>query len=230
MNYLTFNGKSTLDFGVGISGESSFNAPTRDVDFVSIAGRNGDLTIDNGRYNNIEVTYPAFISRNFKSNVVGLRAFLCSQKGYQRLEDTYSPDYYRKGVFLNGLEFETLPLNVAANFELVFNCKPQRFLKSGEQSYTFEDGGTIYNPTRFNSKPIIRVYGTGTLTIGDYSITIDSLLTEPYIDLDCDLMNAYKGSLNLNNYVSGDFPELVPGANEITYDGTIELVPNWWTL
>ena len=41
--WFTFNGKSSKDFGVYISGLNTFGAPERDVDIISISGRNGDL-------------------------------------------------------------------------------------------------------------------------------------------------------------------------------------------
>ena len=61
--YLTFNGKNSAEFGVWISGGGTYNAPARDVEMVSVPGRNGDISYDNGRFQNVAVTYPAFISR-----------------------------------------------------------------------------------------------------------------------------------------------------------------------
>jgi hypothetical protein len=67
-----------------------------------------------------------------------------------------------------------------------------------------------------------------TQPIGDYAITVANDCPVNEIYLDCDLMNAYNGTTNLNNYVSGTFPELVPGANAIT--GNFEIQPRWWTI
>ena len=91
-NFIIFNGQSLRDFGVYISGLNTYNAPSRDVDSVKVPGRNGTLTMDNGRYNNINVTYPAFICNNYDARVEALRNFLLSQSGYKRLEDTYHPE------------------------------------------------------------------------------------------------------------------------------------------
>ena len=60
---IVFNYKSLSDFGVYISGKRVFDAPERDTESIKIPGRNGELTVDNGRYNNLELTYPAFIIR-----------------------------------------------------------------------------------------------------------------------------------------------------------------------
>jgi len=229
ITYLSIGGRDTLDFGVRISGENTFESPKRSVEEVSVPGRNGNLIIDNGCFENIQVKYPAFICENFKENMRAFRAFLSSLKGYQRLEDTYHPEYYRMACFSESLAPTMQPLNVAGTFDIIFNCKPQRWLKVGEESTT--DPTSVYNPTLYNARPMIRLYGTGTLTIGDYTLVVDSLYPKAYIDIDCDLMNAYWESTNYNRYVSGAFPELVPGDNTISWSGSsLEIIPRWWEV
>lgn len=131
-NSLIFGGVNSADYGVWLTGSGTFSAPERDVEFVAVPGRNGELVVDNGRWRNIEVAYPANIPRDFDQRMTEFRSAMCRQRGYQRLEDTYHLDEYRLGAFVMGLEPETIPLNRGGDFNLVFNCKPQRFLKSGE--------------------------------------------------------------------------------------------------
>ena len=131
-NSLTFGGIDSADYGIFITGSGTFSAPERDVEFVSVPGRNGDLAIDNGRWNNIEVTYPANIPYDFDAKISAFRSEICRKRGYQRLEDTYHLDEFRMGVLTMGIQPEPIPLNRGGDFNLVFNCKPQRFLKSGE--------------------------------------------------------------------------------------------------
>lgn len=129
---LTFGGVNSADYGVWLTGSGTFGAPERDIEYVSVPGRNGDLALDNGRYENIEVTYPANIPTDFGNKLEAFRAALCRQRGYQRLEDSYHPDEYRLGVFGSGMDPDVIPLNRGGDFKLAFTCKPQRFLKSGE--------------------------------------------------------------------------------------------------
>lgn len=233
-NYLTIDGKSTLDFNTWISGGGTYGTPSRDVDIVSVPGRNGDLTFDNGRFNNISVAYDAFITEKFNENIAALRAFLGSLTGYKRLEDTYHPDEYRMALFTAGVQPKTTTLNRAGSFTLTFNCKPQRFLKSGERPIEFEAGGSVLNNTLFEARPLLRVYGTGTFGIGSTTITITS--ANDYTDIDCDLMDAYKDGTNCNANVtlnSGSFPVLSPGSNGVTL-GTgitkIIIYPRFYTI
>ena len=228
---LTFAGVPLSDFGVYISGDGTFNAPARAYDTVEIPGRDGALLLSDKRLENIDITYPAFVYANFRENMRQLRSFLLSRVGYQRLSDTYHPDEYRLAYFPGELEVNATPVNDAGSFDLTFTCKPQRWLTSGETVQTFTDDGTITNPTYCNALPLIRVYGVGTLEIGDYTLSITS--ADGYTDIDCDIMEAYKGNENRNSVlIISDFPVLVPGDNEISFTGftQVEITPRWWVL
>ena len=76
-NYLLFDGHSSKDYGVYISGLNTFGGAERDVEVISVPGRNGDLTVDNGKYKNIHVTYPAFIYDKFDMNVSAFKESCC---------------------------------------------------------------------------------------------------------------------------------------------------------
>lgn len=229
--YLMFSGRSSEDFKAHISGSGTFISPTRDVESISVPGRNGDLHVDNGRFTNVSIIYPAFITEDFEKNYSAFKAFLCAQIGYKILADSYHPDHYRRAMFNGGISPEMATLNRAGSFELSFDCDPRLFLKSGDKVIRINAVGELYNRTQFASKPIIRAYGTGTLTIGDVSIEIIS--ADEYTDIDCELQEAYKDSINCNSNIeleNGVFPELTPGLNEITYSGILDIIPKWWTV
>lgn len=135
---LTYNGTKSSDLGVFVSGSGSFDAAEFDVDKYEIPGRNGDLILSNNRYKNIEITYPAFIPQAFMDKVQNVRNWLRSSRVYARLEDTYDMDHYRLGIPTGVQSFSPENRNDGANFEMTFDCKPQRFLKVGETPETVE--------------------------------------------------------------------------------------------
>lgn len=234
-NYFTFGDVQSNSYGVWISGEGTFNAPERDFEMIQIPGRSGDLIKDNNRFNNIDITYPAFISAQFKSRFDTFKAALLSKGGYVSLEDTYHPESFRMAAFRGGIEPKTGPYNRNGSFNIVFECKPQRWLKSGLNPQTFTGADTITNPTLFEAKPNIRVYGYGTVTIGNVTITIQQNQLE-YIDIDCEAMAAFKGAVNANSLVSmssDSFPVLSPGTTGIRMTGnvaSIQIQPRWWSV
>lgn len=175
-NSLEFDGVNSLDHGIYITGESVYNAPERDVESLEIAGRNGDYLLDKGRWKNIDVTYNAGAfgsdQSEFATKIRQFRNLLASRYGYHRLTDTYNPNEYRLGVFKNAVEVEASSYKRAGEFDLVFNCKPQRYLTSGETELTVTSGQTINNPTLFDSSPLLAVKGYGTIQFNGYTIEL----------------------------------------------------------
>ena len=233
-NYFTFGGVRSSDFGVFISGGKTFGAASRDFETVSIKGRDGVLTMDNGRFNEVEQTYEAFILQNFDSNVSGFRNALMSLRGLQRLEDSYHPNEFYRAYYEAGLEPDVVSDLRHGSFEITFTRDPRRFLISGETEKNFFADGTIENPTLFPAKPLLRIYGTGNVGIGSGTITIT--YADEYTDIDCEMQEAYKGTVSCNEHVqlSGhNFPTLEPGRNGIELDGSITKVvitPRWFIL
>lgn len=234
-NWFTYDGKSSADFGVYISGLNTFGAAERDQSNVSVAGRNGELTIDNGRYKNTALVYPAFIHDNFSANIAAFRNFLLSRKSYKRLEDTYHPDEFRIAKFSGAFDAVAIDTLRAGEFSLTFDCYPQRYLKRGEQEYTFDAPGSIRNDTTQTALPLIRAYGDGELTINGITITISG--SDSYTDIDCDLQEAYKDTLSVskNNTITlddGEFFNLSSGDNTVSFTGMTSVIikPRWWIL
>lgn len=175
---IIFGGVNSADFGIYIGGEGTFNAPKRAVELISVPGRNGAIQLDKGYYENITVTYPAFCYEpdldSFAARLRGFRNAISSLKGYQRLTDTIHPDEYRQAMYVDGLEIKPINYNTAATFDLTFNCKPQRFLMSGEAGVSMSSGGQMLNPTPFDASPLLAVDGHGSIDFNGYRLNIDN--------------------------------------------------------
>lgn len=234
VEYFVFGGQDSRECSVYISGSGVFGAPERDGSKVIIPGRNGDVFLDNGRYKNIDIKYPAFIKDDFADNIEQFRNMIAAKQGYQRLEDSYHPDEFRIARYKGAVKTKPVLRGLnAQSFDITFDAKPQRFLKVGDSPVAFTTSGTITNPTMMTALPKIRAYGIGTVTIGDVSITITA--AEGYTDLDCETQEAYKGGTNCNAnlaLLSGKFPQLVPGANVVAFEGLsqVDVIPRWWIL
>lgn len=246
-----FDGINSLEYGVYITGEAVYNAPERAVEMISIPGRNGDLAIDQGRFENIEVTYPAGVFANsqeeFATKLRRIRNELASRFSYVRITDSYHPDEYRLGLYKSGLEVDPVAYSTAGEFDIVFNCKPQRFLASGEQpvalyekdilvdhtqdpivTETGEEIGVTYmietfeNPTLFESSPIIIVPGPGSLRIGNQNITIGGDGTRP-IYIDSDMQEIYQINASGARVSASDLVSFVPNAFPKIAPGTNDI-------
>lgn len=218
----TLDGENSADYGLYISGTGVYDAPERAIEMVTIPGRNGALAMDQGYFENIEVTYPAGIfadsQEDFADKMDAIRNWLGTKHSYVALTDDYHPDYFRMAVYKAGLTAKPVRYNTASQFNITFECKPQRFLLSGEELWTRagtyktltdendviltdENGNeleagtsgsnTIVNPTNFDSKPLIIVTGPGTVGIGSFSITVAGIAYGTEVYIDCETMEIY---------------------------------------
>ena len=223
----TFDGVNSLDYNIGITGSAVYNAPTRNVEMISIPGRDGEYALDHGRFNNIEITYPSGMGdndqTNFATRISDLRNQLASRVGYKRLEDEYNPDEYRMAIYKSGLEVSPVQYSRAGQFDIIFDCKPQRFLKSGETAVSKANNSTITNPTLFDAHPLLKFNssGNGTITINGQTIELLNapygIVEVPYTILKTNVSDSI--STNTTYYNAGD-SFTVTGA-KITYTFTM---------
>lgn len=239
-NSFTFGDKSTLDFSVQIERYPAQQTSARKLKTYSIPGRNGDLHAFEGAWENHVQPYSIYFHGTDPApeTAHAIKAWLMRGSGYQRLEDTYDPKYYRKAIFKGPMDIENI-LNKYGRCIVSFDCAPQYFLVEGEKTIHFSAPGTLHNSTSFGAMPIITVYGTaaGTVTVGGVTVEIKAI-SDPII-LDCETMQAYSqpgegAPVNQNgNIYALAFPILAPGDNSISFsDGitAVEIVPRWWTL
>ncbi len=177
---LIFGSVDSSKYGVYISGDGVFNAPERAVESVSVPGRNGAVIIDQGRWENVTVEYRAGMygvdPADFARKMTEFRNAMKSQVGYQRLQDTYNPTEYRMATFIDSIEVDPANMAMVGEFTISFNCKPQRWLTSGEADIDVPAATSIYNPTLYDSSPLLKVGGYGTISMEDQQIEIDNVL------------------------------------------------------
>lgn len=234
---ITWNGKSSDDYGVIFETVPMQTHPARKVEIVSIPGRNGDLLIPENAWENYEQEYDIFAGDaddTAPAAFLNVASWLFEPAGYALLVDDFYPGYFRMAHFDGPFDVE-FTLTRVGQARIAFNCKPQWYLNSGLAQQNYTEAGTITNPTLYTARPNIRVYGSGTVGIGSQTITIASH-SWPYIDIDCEAMDARYEANNANNKVTvtgSDFPTLPAGDTGITLGGNVtrvQIQPRWWTI
>ena len=174
-HYITYRGVNLLSsFHVKIDGNQTFQTAKRDVERFAVPGRNGDLTIDDGRFDPFTLPYDAYIVDDWQKNSANLAAFLLRDAAPHRLEDTIHPDIYRMAAFEGTFDPEVIWLS-SGRFTLNFHCQPECWLKIGERKTAVDDSATVMlkNPTSYPAKPLIKVtQGTGMISVGDTIIQL----------------------------------------------------------
>lgn len=173
----TFNGKSSEDFGLVIQTPPVYTFPERDITVTHIPGRNGDIAVDNKCFKNTTREYSVAVwympGTGYYDNFEKILGWLNSAKGsYSRLEDTYDPEVYRKATFHFSGSF-TDYYSKAGAINIQFDCKPQRYLKSGDEPTDY-NGPIVEISSKYDyvSLPYITVVGVNT----DTTANLDKVL------------------------------------------------------
>lgn len=230
---LTFDGESSRDYGIYITGEAVFNAPEREVEMIAIPNRNGAFALDKGRFENIEVTYPAGVfagsETDFAKAISDFRNMLCSRKGYCRLTDEYNPDEFRLAVYKSGLEVDPVALR-AGEFDITFECKPQRYLMSGENKFIVGEWGD----TDVETGDIIDIDNTsGAIEVKSAEVALEpkqggtpwqdsTVYNTPFL---------FKRTPSVNHSINSKYTTLVGAdvaVNQLVTDGNFETGTNWY--
>ena len=245
--YFTFDGKKSSDFGVMISGNGVWNAPARRGTQISVPGRNGDIWVDDGAYENAIVTYPCYIADGFADRVDEFRAWLAAHSyDYYMLYDTYHNPLgsrdgtLRKARFLGPFTTEPGTRNLTGHFDVSFDCFPLREynLRQSIHSVGQATQGTVeitnpeYQPAIFYltiEPPSNEVESyTVRVTNGDFSQTI-------YFN-DIDKSTTYDANRNTfsqegrtvispNLYTTGEEMYLLPGETVLQFTRTASTDP-----
>lgn len=228
--YFVLDDISSAQYGICLQRWPSFSAPTARVEKVTVSGRNGDLIFYDGSYDNIEGTLSCFVLHEQTYDAVADANRWLLKAGYRRFLYDGDVEAYRLVRVVNGAEI-AVRMKRLDPFEIKLDCKPQRFLLSGEIPIVFTSSG-VFDCPAYEGLPLLKVTGNGTLNLNGIVITISDTSGAFYID--CDTQNAYVGTINMNNKISAEeFPKIVGGENEIIFSSgieSVEITPRWYTV
>lgn len=231
-----FDGEDSRDYGIYLSSAIKISGAQPRVTTISVPGRSGDLLRYDGGFSNVEFSAQCFVHGDHVAQAAAAVAqWTTQQQGYHKLEFPWD-DGYRMAYIIGAPGAECLSESVRA-FALEFSCAPQVWTYTGQEAIEIANGDTLHN-SWMDAKPLITIYGAGTgdLIVGDTIISITRTIT-PYITLDCEAQDAYRGETNMNAYIdAANFPTLPHGDTNISWNLTggrfdrVEITPRWWHL
>ena len=227
--YFKYGNTRSDVFGIYMQREIEMTEAVPRVQDIYVPGRNGLLHTWDGSYNSRAATATCYItSRVFPKDIREINYWLIGEPKYKKLVLEYDEEHFLLARAVNGVS-EKLVKSILNPFAIDFECRPEKFLKSGENEITA--GSTVYNPTHYPAHPIITVVGNGDidLQINDRqaifrdvvgSITIDTETGNSPEIRDNDKITFVK-DLILN-----------PGTNtvSVTEGATVKIIPRWWEL
>ncbi len=234
--YFIYDNISSQEFGLKIKkdGINNFSSPQRSYETIQVKGRNGDLIIDNGNYENFTLEIECYIdSRNSDLNTISkeLKKWLVSDLKYKKLILSTDSNYYYEAICINKIDISEVVKNFGECL-IVFSCKPLKKEIFGDSKIILTQSNTLYNEG-LASSPYIKVVGSGDITININNQKLILKGVEDYIEVDTELYNCFKGNVNQNNKMYSNFPVLEEGKNEISFTGSViqlEILPRWVVL
>ena len=220
--YFIFNNVSSADYLI-INTLPSVFKPEKDITKIEVPGRDGFLTEDLGSYRGVTKSVECTIKDLSQID------YICSWlTGSGEVVFSNEPNKKYKAVIINQIEFKRVFVNYHS-FIILFECQPHSYTITDTLITLTTAPQTILNSGSANSRPIIKVFGTGAITLTINGNVVSLTNVSEYVTIDSEMMDCYKDSLLMNNYMTGEFSELIPGNNIISFTGAtkIEITPNW---
>ena len=227
-DWFELNGIRCTEYGIHVSEQPSITIPSERVTYTNIPGRPGSLTTLEGEdiYDDLLLTATCFLSD--PTQISAIAAWL-KGSGTVTFANRQGGFYYAR--ISNQISFEKiLRGNPHRAFAINFRCKPFWYAENVEPITLTESGTFITNPGSVYSEPVITLYGFGDIALMVGTTVVELTAIDGSITLDTPLMEAYKDTVSMNGSMSGDFPMLIPGANAVSWSGTVTSVviqPNW---
>ena len=170
---IIFNGKSSDDFGLVVEYFPESVHAARRGELTPIPGRNGVIVREDGSFDSYVQTYQIWFRKTNENpndtytNARAVADWLLNSREFQRLEDSYEPEFFRLARYSGSLNVETVLRN-HGRATIQFDVQPQRYLNLGETEISVEssvDDGVYSGVITLKSIP----FGAVSIFVGSSS-------------------------------------------------------------
>ncbi|KXY16168.1 distal tail protein Dit [Bacillus cereus] len=212
------------DYGICMVERPVIPTAEQDVEHIEVPGRHGSLT-KKGAFKDVplKIKFNMLEEENIKPLVRRMKAWLMNGKTLYFTDD----DVYRKikhvvvGDIANEIEEH-------GEFEVDFTLDPFEYTE--DANIMLSTPGSIYNPGTMESTPMLFVAGNGTFRIFINDVSFQIKDVNGSVVIDSELLEAYSGTVSMNDKMIGGFPEFQIGENKIEWSGAIQFIsiqPRW---
>ena len=208
MGYFIYNDIKSTDKKVIVESMPSITKPPKRYNEINIDGSNRTDIEDLGY-----VAYEKPISIGlWESDLDDVYDWL---QGGGKLILSSEIDKYYNAQILEQINYEK-----ALRFRkarVVFLVQPFKYAIGEEEVESL----AVVNKGNVDSYPLMTVYGSGEVEIKVNGIKYCTLIIDDYITLDGEIQEAHRDGVLKNRSMTGWFPVLKPGINEISYVGNV---------
>lgn len=214
--YFIFNSVCSIDMGILITKLPHISRAERDFEVIEIPGRNGALYIDNKCYKTIPYEIECTLLPG--ADIRRISAWL---NGEGKLSTSRETDKEYDAIIRNQINFEQV-YRIYNEFVIKLEVQPVAHSIDEKEINITSEADFYIEQSTIEIKPYMKITGSGniTITLNNKSIILKSI--SEYIELDCELEEAFKEQENCNNKIEcEEFPILQLGQNHISWIGTV---------
>lgn len=226
---IIINNVFATQFDLHIVNRVNIPVSQKEIETISIAGRNGTLTKELGFLDRSITVNFNFKTRNRNDNmskkIRNITSLILNAKKISFTDD--KEVYYKvKAVSISDIERN---LRVLGSFSVTFTVDPFAYYNLNSK-ILLTNHSKIYNIGTYESEPYIKVFGSGnaTLNINNKELTLKDI--DGFIEIDSELKETFKDSVSKNDKKVGEYPLFLIGENTINWTGNItklEIDPRW---
>ncbi|NRT34143.1 phage-related protein [Clostridium beijerinckii] len=120
---------------------------------------------------------------------------------------------------------------IIRRFTATFICNGLKYMTSGlKPKNIVTSETTINNFGTYESRPLIKIYGSGNITVSINSSNFTIKNVVDYVTIDSEIKECYKDNINFGRNMTGDYPVFFIGKNTILWSGNVsklEITPRW---
>ncbi|MGK8429223.1 phage tail family protein [Bacillus cereus] len=212
------------DYGICMVERPVIPTAEQEIEYIEVPGRHGSLT-KKGAFKDVplKIKFNMLEEENIKPLVRRMKTWLMNGKTLYFTDD----DVYRKikHVVIRDIANE---IEEHGEFEVDFTLDPFEYTE--DANIMLSTPGAIYNPGTMESTPMLFIAGNGTFRIFINDVSFQIKDVNGSVVIDSELLEAYSGTVSMNDKMIGGFPEFQIGENKIEWSGAIQFIsiqPRW---
>lgn len=227
----TWKGVSSDTYGIEVTSLPPETLWMKRDEAIQVPARDGELHIQDGAIEGTTWQIQIYLPASQASQLAAIKSWLRGS-GVLTLSDRPGRSY--RAMIIDEISFTAWVQGYADRTAAIyFTVEPYAYHTDSPTGQSITGAtGTITNPGTAMSKPLIKLVGSGDLTVAISGQVFEVEGIDGYIEIDSEYLTVTKGAALRYSKFSGEFPVLVPGANvySVSGDGTftrMELTPRW---
>lgn len=203
------------------------------IDKLTFSRIDGTVYVDNEVHEVYSLDIECTITEAFTYEKIKEIKKILKQRNFE-IVLSKKPGIILKGKLLSKVDFTKIVLK-EGTFLLSFEVQPFGELIKGMEWATVTSGQKVVNLGNYESKPLIKVTGSGTININYNYKNMKFINVNKTFIIDTELEDVYgEDGENLNRFmdINSDFQAFPEGEFTITYTGAskVEIMPRWREL